>query len=347
MKKITAIITLGLLLLAGACQKSEYLSEGDFFYLENKEAKMPVWVKGNFDSNVMIIFVHGGPGDSGISMATTPGWSYVEEDYLMVYWDQRFSGIAQGDPDLSTMNPEQFVEDLDKLVLLIQNKYPEKDLFMCGYSWGGQLSSAYLGRDNNASKFKGWIDLDGSIYSEFDAQLMKEWILERVPEKLNESQSDEETAFWQYIVDWYEENPSPGEYTGYQPYWYISALGGDAYDWETTQELYPTPYLELIFKSMFSLSYYVYSFGNPEDIIEWDAIDCTPALANITIPTLLLWGANDGLVPPAIADYVYDHLATDPSQKEIVLLDQCGHGPHMEQPDLFYEAMKNFIETYK
>jgi len=345
MKTIAMIITLGLLLLTGACQKSEYLSEGDFFYLENKEAKMPVWVNGNFDSNVMIIFVHGGPGDSGISHSTTPGWNYVEEDYMVVYWDQRFSGIAQGDPDLSTMNPKQFVEDLDKLVQVIQNKYPEKDLFICGHSWGGMLSSAYLGENNNASKFKGWIDLDGSIYAELETQLMKDWILERVPAEL--AKPDADVEFWQFIIDWYEENPNPGNYTGYEPYWYVSNLRGDAVDWEKTQEEYPTPYVELIFRSMFSLSYYVYSFGNPEDVIEWDAVDCTPALQNITIPALLLWGANDGVVPTTVADYVYDHLATDPSQKEIVLIDECGHGPHVEKPDAFYDAVRNFIETNK
>ena len=41
----------------------------------------------------------------------------------------------------------------------------------------------------------------------------------------------------------------------------------------------------------------------------WDEIDYTPELHNIRIPALMLWGAEDGIVPAGVADYVYEHLA--------------------------------------
>lgn len=94
-----------------------------------------------------------------------------------------------------------------------------------GHSWGGQLAIGYLGNDNHQSNFKGWIDLNGSVYGALESQLMKEYILERVPEKL--ADPEEDPAFWQYIVDWYEENPNPGNYSVAEPYWYVSALSGD------------------------------------------------------------------------------------------------------------------------
>lgn len=43
--------------------------DGDFFYVENNEAQMPVWVRGNENSEVFIIHLHGGPGGSGIMVA--------------------------------------------------------------------------------------------------------------------------------------------------------------------------------------------------------------------------------------------------------------------------------------
>jgi len=345
MKNILTILTIILVVLFSACKKSVYLSEGDFFHLKNDGADMPVWVMGNPDSDVILITVHGGPGDSGLSFHVTPGFQLLENDYLMVYWDQRFSGMSQGHTDYSTMNPEQFIEDLDKLVQLIEHKYPNKKLFMLGFSWGGQLSSGYLGINDNASKFKGWISLDGAIFAEYEAQLMREWILERVPEKLNDPDADHE--FWQFIVDWYETNPSPANYSDYEPYWYVSALSGDVYDYDAYLETQTIPYGELILRSMFSMSYYVYGFAKKEDILEWDRIDNTEALGNINIPSMMLWGANDGVVPVPVANYVYDHLATDSLYKEIVLIDKCGHGPQSERPEEFYDAMFNFIETYK
>jgi len=345
MKKYIFIALTGLLLLAVSCEEPEYLTQGDFFHLSHEGAKMPVWVNGNFNSDVILITVHGGPGDAGMGFRTARGFQKLEQDYMIAYWDQRFSGMTQGHYDLSTMNPDQFIEDTDRIVKLIQDRYPGKKLFMLGHSWGGQLSAGYLGRDNHASNFKGWIDLDGSIYAEMEAQLMKEWILPRVPAKLEEPGAD--TEFWQFIIDWYEANPNPGNYGDPEPYWYVSALEGDVYDYDVYMENNPIPYAELIFRSMFSLSYYVYSFGNKEDIIEWDALDYTAELQNITIPALMLWGANDGVVPAVVADYVHDHLGTDASMKRVVKIDQCGHGPQSEKPEEFYTEISDFIETFK
>jgi len=343
MKKYILLI-LSLLLLT-SCSNSEFLADGDFFYVSNAGAKMPVWVKGNFESDVMLIAVHGGPGDAGMGFTLSKGFSALEEDYMLVYWDQRYSGMTQGHYDRSTMTPDQFIEDTEKIVETLQSQYPGKKLFMIGHSWGGQLAAGYLGRDDHQSHFKGWIDLCGSIAGEMESQLMKEWILERVPAKLAEPDAD--TVFWQFIVDWYEENPAPGNYSRGEPYYYVSALEGDAYNWEETYAENPTPYGELVFKSMFSMSYYVNSFGEREDMELWDKLDYTPEVSNMTIPSLMLWGAGDGIVPSGVADHVYEHLGTDPSMKKVVKIPQCAHGPQHDQPEIFYQEVTTFIETYK
>lgn len=343
MKPCYYVILLAFAFGVQGCQKKEYLTEGDYFHLYNDGAKMPVWVKGNLESDVFIITLHGGPGASGHEFPLSNGFKYLEEDYALVYWDQRFSGMAQGHPDKSTINLEQFIEDTDKLVQLINQKYNYPKLFILGHSWGGQLSAAYLGRDNHASIFKGWIDLDGSIYAELEAQIMKNWILSQVPEKLADPEADQE--FWQYVLKWYNENPAPDNYSDQEPYIFANALNGYTYDWEKVQENNPTPYKDLIFHSMFSMSYYVYGFGGN---LKWaDKLNLTPELGNIDIPALLLWGKNDGAVPASVADYVYDHLATDSTMKEVVKIDQCAHAPHFDQPEIFYQEVKNFVEQYK
>ena len=344
MKKLHIILMAAILTL-GACEKSEFQTEGDFFHLSHKGAKMPIWVKGNFNSEVMIVTVHGGPGDSGMEQHIPPGFKMLEEDYLMVYWDQRYSGMTQGHYSKETQTPDQFIEDTEKVVQLIQHKYPGKKLFMIGHSWGGQLSAGYLGRDNHDDNFKGWIDLNGSLYGDLEAQLMKNYVLERVPEKMAEPGADQE--YWQQMIDYYEENPNPKNYSDPEPYWFVSAVGGDVYDYEAFQKIAPVPYIELIFKSMFTLSYYVDAFYSTETYGLWDDLNYTPELNNITIPALMLWGAEDGIVPAPLADYVYEHLGTDPSMKEVVKIPECCHGPQNETPEIFHQEVSRFVETYK
>ncbi|MCB0643255.1 MAG: alpha/beta hydrolase [Phaeodactylibacter sp.] len=332
-----------LVVLSLGCSKSEFLSEGYYFHLENKGAKMPIWVKGNLESDVFLITVHGGPGDSGHEFPLSRGFELLEEDYAIVYWDQRLSGLSQGDPDKYDLTPELFIEDTEKVVELIRHKFNPKSMFMLGHSWGGQLSAGYLGRDGHADLFNGWIDLDGSIYGDLEVELMREWLLERVPEKLEEPGAD--VAFWQFILDWYEEHPAPTNYTDIEPYLYVGSLEGYAYDWAKTQEENPTPYKELIFSSMFSFAFYVE--GLPADQTWADNINFTPELENMTLPALLLWGETDGAVPVGVGQYVYDHLATDPSQKEFIVLEECAHSPHYDQPERFYALVREFMETYK
>ncbi len=340
-----SMIFIGIIaLLVSACEKSEFQTAGEFYHLSHKGAKMPVWIKGNFNSDVVLITVHGGPGDSGMEQHIAEGFKSLEEDYILVYWDQRWSGMTQGHCDKSTLTPDQLIEDTEKVVQLIQSKYPGKVLFMIGHSWGGQLAAGYLGRDNHASNFKGWIDLDGSIYGDLESQLMKNWILDRVPAELAKPGADVE--YWKFIIDFYEENPAPGNYSEPEPYWYVSALEGDAYDWQAVQEQNPTPYVDLIFKSMFSMSFYTDSFYG-EVMKLWDDLNYTPELSQIQIPALMLWGADDGIVPAEVADYVYEHLGTDPSMKEVVKIAECAHGPQHEQPEIFYQEIASFIETYK
>ena len=37
----------------------------NYFWIDRNNASMPVWVRGNIDSGVFIVFNHGGPGSSG------------------------------------------------------------------------------------------------------------------------------------------------------------------------------------------------------------------------------------------------------------------------------------------
>jgi pimeloyl-ACP methyl ester carboxylesterase len=60
----------------------------------------------------------------------------------------------------------------------------------------------------------------------------------------------------------------------------------------------------------------------------------------IKAPTLLVWGVNDKLSPPANADKLNAAIAG--SRK--VLIDKAGHYPFIEQPDQFNAAVREFLK---
>jgi len=63
-------------------------------------------------------------------------------------------------------------------------------------------------------------------------------------------------------------------------------------------------------------------------------------ITQITTPTLLVWGKDDVVTPPAAAD---EFLRLLPDVR-IVWFDRCGHVPMMEHPDLFAQAVIGFID---
>ncbi len=70
-------------LIMGACEKTEFQTAGDFVHLSNKGTSMPIWVKGNFQSDVIIITVHGGPGDSGMEQHISKGFKQFNRSGIL------------------------------------------------------------------------------------------------------------------------------------------------------------------------------------------------------------------------------------------------------------------------
>lgn len=332
MKRRNSIYLFTLLLfLFEGCHKSEYLDGGDYFFLENKGAVMPVWIRGNLNSGILLITVHGGPGGTSQGFLLSDGFKELEKNYAILYWDQRFSGLSGGDPDKSTLTIDQFVEDLSQIVILARQKFPSFKFFMLGHSWGGGLSAAYLGRSGYQSLFRGWIDVDGSVRDDIEEQAIKNWILEHVPAHYAEN-----PAFWQFIIDWYKNNPEP-VYSDEEPYLYVSALGGDAVSG------LKFPVADLVFRSPVSLALYT----NNVDQGLGDRIDFTPELNTIKIPSLILWGKEDGILPNELAGYTLENLGTVSAEKQIILIPASAHSPQSDNPAAFSEAVREFIEKYK
>lgn len=64
-------------------------------------------------------------------------------------------------------------------------------------------------------------------------------------------------------------------------------------------------------------------------------------LRRIDIPTLLIWGESDGLVPVRFGEAYRDRIANS----RLVVLPQAAHAPHEEQPGPFLEAFLQFVDA--
>lgn len=63
-------------------------------------------------------------------------------------------------------------------------------------------------------------------------------------------------------------------------------------------------------------------------------------LSAIQAPTLLVWGKQDEVTPPFVAEKFNELI----DNSELEFVDKCGHAPMMEHPHLFNEILNTFLE---
>ncbi len=73
----------------------------------------------------------------------------------------------------------------------------------------------------------------------------------------------------------------------------------------------------------------------PDDL---DALNAR--FPELDVPTLLLWGRHDRVVPL----WVGERLASDLPRAELQIFERCGHMPPEELPEETLEAVKAFLD---
>lgn len=66
-------------------------------------------------------------------------------------------------------------------------------------------------------------------------------------------------------------------------------------------------------------------------------------LKDIKIPACLIWGKNDTITPPMVAEEFHKLLPNS----ELHWIDKCGHAPMMEVPGEFNKVLEQFLAKHK
>ena len=63
-------------------------------------------------------------------------------------------------------------------------------------------------------------------------------------------------------------------------------------------------------------------------------------LADMNVPTCIIWGKNDSVTPPEVA-IDFEKLLPDAN---LFWIDKCGHVPMMEHPEEFNKILQNWLK---
>lgn len=349
MIKKTMFFVMLLAISFSSCDKSPIYSEStiETFYVRNGGSDMPAFVRGNTASKVFLISLAGGPGQGALVAEGYQFSSGLEEEYAMVYWDQRHMGNAHGHYNKEDVNMINAVKDINALVKTIKQRYgSDSSIFLMGASWGGILALSYVLEDDYQNELNGWISVVGPITFTADHfQDLNNWVIELAQEEIAKGKNVED---WTEILTFYsqldtEDNLSSNDRSKKREYYnlirneliieYINTgatntgsvfLANDHYS--TIQNFKNLPY----------------QFRDEVEALDYNNSD---QMGTITSPALLIYGKYDYIVPPAHGQRIYDQISSQ--YKDYFIYEKSSHGPMFAEPDRFVSDVSTFIETHK
>lgn len=329
-------------LLVNACSNDHTLSDLDAtVFVRHKGADMPAYVKGNANEKIFLITLHGGPGGLGLGFRGN-AFDQIENNYGVVYFDQRGSGMSQGNYSEDDVTIDVMAEDVLALVNVIKRIYGnDSRFFLLGHSWGGALGPATL--LNDQSEFLGWINVDGS-HSPKD--LYFEYIrnFERVAAAQIELGNS--VPFWESVYD--ELDNVDANTVTLDDFNQLNSLAFDAEKYLNDDDIINDSENGYVNVSDYNVLTFIWNLLKIQSILDDDLIgelSFTERLSEITIPSLVLWGRYDMVVPEFYAQEAFDNLGSN--EKKLVIFEQSGHSPMFTEPSMFAEEVMQFMNQNK
>jgi proline iminopeptidase len=303
--------------LALGCASPAWSQAREGFITADDGTKLFYKIEGSGPQSLIV--VHGGPGFSLESVRADFG--RLARGRTVIYYDQRGNGRSDLVDDDSRLALKHHIADLDA----VRRHFGLEKLTLLGNSWGGLLISAYAAA--HPERIERLI-LDASAAPDI-AQLNEttDEMDKRVEERLSPSE-------FRRLVD----VADPKSWlTAKDPVAACRTLAvaifrAYAFDWRrlpsSRGSLCEGP-TDVLRRRLVVNQTIVQSLG---------AYDLRPAVRDVTAPALVMHGVADVIPVRAAKDW-----AESFPNGRLLLMQRSGHLMHLEQPDIFFEAIEKFL----
>lgn len=307
--------------------------------------EFPVFVRGNLDSDFILLFVQGGYGETAIDFARSdyPNWKKtLEKEVAIAYFDERGLNQKVKHIDTTKITYEQYGRDLLALSRHLKLKYNRK-IVLIGHSEGGASVYRALSQlTQNDTMVAGSIFLNATYTSDFSPKRYKEvrpTYLKNISREFIAAEKD--TSYWREAFNWMTVTDSI-----HTP---EISRKWNAY---TTSAFKPSKRkitigmaLKVIFSRPYNPFNYLYRKDNEliDDLLWADERRLEEVSTEITNrqPVLLVTGRYDDIACPEEQDLFQEAIP----HAEIRILPDCGHESYLDQPELLQEAINHFLKS--
>lgn len=267
------------------------------------------WAKYGRTNAPKLLVLHGGPGADHCYML--PQMLRLGERYDLLFYDQRGGGRSKSDPQLP-ITWRTHVEDLGAIVV----EFGLEPLSLVGYSWGAMLALLYTSEQRRNPH----LVPPARLALINPAPLTREYRRQFEAEFARRQQGPEILKMRDELAKSGLRDRDPAAYR--QRAFELSVAGYFANP-AKARDLTP-------FRVVGRVQQSVWQSLNDFDLIR--------DLEEIKIPSIVIHGRDDP-IPLASSVEAARALGTN-----LVVLDDCGHVPYVEQPERLFSALDTFLD---
>jgi pimeloyl-ACP methyl ester carboxylesterase len=269
--------------------------------------KQFVSIKGKDNRNPLLLFLHGGPGNSVIHYAEKFTHK-LQEHFIVVQWDQRNAGktlALNKSPEPLTV--DLFESDTHQVVDTLLKQFHQPKLYLVGHSWGTFLGF-YMAK-NYPDLLYGYIPICPMI----NQQESERVILELMKQKASRAKNDAALRELSLVKIPFEN----GEQLYFHRKWVLDYMGSKAKITKAQVQEWASMWLAL------------FNEASKDNLFE-----SAPALR---CPVYFFVGRKDVQTNSGITEKYFNIL--DAPKKQLYWFERSGHSLPTTEPDLLQEII--------
>jgi pimeloyl-ACP methyl ester carboxylesterase len=298
-------------------------------------------IRGADSTKPVMLFLHGGPGSPEIAFMREYNPD-IENDYIMVYWEQRGAGKSySSDIPVESMNIGQFVLDTKELSQMLIKRFNKEKIYLMGHSWGSMLG--ILTAHHYPELFYAYFGI-GQVCDQYQGEKIGfEWVKHQAM-----SRDDKQAIRKLDEIKFPDKNATIDEWGNYlmAQRKYVTKYGGGV-TFKTTSMW---PVLKLVLNApeyTFSektkgLSASLFSLENLwVEIVNTNLFE---RIDSLEIPVYIMHGKHDFTTPYSIAKDFHEQLKAP--EKGFYTFESSAHSPCLEEAEKFNKIVKELVGRY-
>ncbi|MCB2361452.1 alpha/beta fold hydrolase [Clostridium estertheticum] len=293
-----------------------------------------ITIRGKNRNNPVLLFLAGGPGGTQLA-ATREQLKKLEDNYVVVNWEQPGAGKSMKAIPLKSITPERYISDGHELTQYLCQRFKQKKIYVLGESWGSalgillvqrypELFSAFIGTGQMVEFVKTDVRMYNLVLKiakeRGDIKQIEKMKNQGLPPYYGKGMVWKFSTLSQYLTKYMTKNPEI-ERPGYNT---LSEIGGTEYG------LYDKVSWMLGLVTTFNQVYpQLYN------------IDLSKQAIKLDVPVYFMIGRHDVNASPEMAEEYFN--AIKAPHKEFIWFEHSGHDPWRNEPDKFVDLMVNLV----